>query len=139
MPGRAFGLPGRKPEPLPQSLSKNLTQISGSMICARSSSRMHKHAPFRNRCMKRLLAVSITILLMPMAAVATTNQSPPAARYTLLRLEAAPAAPSSRYQLSSETGAGAAAARFRLLEAGTAKTAGVCDSGDSLFANGFEN
>jgi|CXWL01.1.fsa_nt_gi hypothetical protein len=91
--------------------------------------------------MKRALALSITTLLLPIAAVAATSPPPAGTRYSLLHIEAASTpAPANRYRLNGDSSAATAAGRFRLLGAGAAKaTAEACASADDLFANGLEN
>jgi len=101
---------------------------------------MQSDAPNRYRCMKRALTLSITTLLLPMMAAAASESSAPP-RYRVLHSEAVstPAAP-SRYQVSGEAIQATAAARYRLLGGGADKSAGeTCESGDELFAHGFEN
>lgn len=101
---------------------------------------MHKHAPTWYCRMTRALALSITTLLLPMAAVAA-DPAPAAARYSVQRIEAAFApASATRYRVSRDASAANAVARYQLLGGVAAKTAGdACDSADGLFAHGFEN
>lgn len=90
--------------------------------------------------MKRALVLSI-ISLLPSIALAVDATSPvsPAARYTLVRLEAAPT-PAARYRLTAEASAANAGGRFHLLGTGADQsTDGTCTSADGLFASGFEN
>lgn len=101
------------------------------VISARPIVRMQEHAPTRTRCMKRSLALSITSLLLSMAASATA-ESLPAPRYSLLRIEAVSApVTANRYRVSSDITAATAAGRFRLLGADAEKAAGdACESGN---------
>jgi hypothetical protein len=89
--------------------------------------------------MKRALALSITTLLLPIAAVAA--ESPAAARFRLLGTQVASTpAPADRYRVNADASVVTTAGRFRLLGAGAGKAAGdACESGDGLFAHGFEN
>ena len=89
--------------------------------------------------MKRALALSISTLLLPMAAVATAD-APEVPRYSVKAVSVP--APASRYQVSSDPGQTLpGAGRYRLLEADAAKaaTGAGCEAADGLFANGFEN
>jgi len=65
------------------SRTVTLRFFCGGVICARSSLRRHQHATTRNRCMKRSLALLITALLLPLAAVATRE---PLETYCAVRL-----------------------------------------------------
>jgi hypothetical protein len=87
--------------------------------------------------MTRMLALLIATLPLALTARAD-SQHPEPGRFSLLRIEAVPAA--SRYRVLSDTATADARGRYRLLGAERTKASTeACTPGDGIFSNGFED